>query len=194
MDLRLELPFKGDRNYLHGTDIHDAVRDAVRNRWGEAEAVDLSFHRLARHALRLRDEAPAQEAMAVCRCRAGGGARQLWVVETEEPVQGRRPYDEEAVVAPMQVDHDRRVAVLDGDRARTDIETWVAMTKRLHQLALPDLRGRWLFVRARLPRFGGAGGPARREIRIAAVLGNRLTRNELLLDGKPAGEIYFALD
>ncbi len=194
MDLPLDLAFKGGRDYLHGTDLHDAVRDAVAARWGDATSVDLSFHSLARSAVRLTDAAPAQQAVALCRCSAGGAPRQLWLVQTGHAVLGRRAYDEAAIVAALQVDAGQRLAVLDGDSGGSDIETWVAMIKRLHQLAFAERSGKWLFVRARLPRFAGAGGPGRREIRIAGVLGNRLTRSELRLDGQAAGEIFFALD
>jgi len=194
---RLDLAFKGERTYLHGTDMYNAILDFLGARHGRdgISGLDVSFHRMARRAVDLHD-APCPEAgqpVAVCAYRAGTDVRRIYLYESGDEVQGRRPYDEASLVAGMDTDRATLSGVWPGPSPYSDVEVWVALTKGLHQRVLPDLRGQWLFARGQFPRVRRESGPGERRLRIVSNFQNRLTRTTLHHDGQDAGVIYFSL-
>ncbi len=193
----LDLAFKGNRNYLHGTDVFNQtllwLQDALPG--APIEDIDFSFHRLARHQVGIRiGAAPeGQPVYAVCAFAQSGQRQKAHLIETDLPVTGRYPYAEDKIVAPMRIDLSQRRGLLLGSVDYTDIEVWVAMTKALHQAVFPQAPGKWLFVRGRFAAYVRHSAANERALAIVASLHDRLTRSEVLLDGRKVGEIFFSL-
>lgn len=193
--MRINLNFKGDRNYLHGTDIFNETLTWLSASKGEIEDIDFSFHRLASCQLMAMVGSPVNESdpVAVCSYTSGGIRGRVYLTETDQVVTGRYPYPEENIVSRMEVNLPTRRGVLHGEMAYSDIETWVAMTKSLHHQTFPQLKGQWLFVRGRFTRYVRHTIADERALVIAASLNDKLTRSEALLDGIKVGEIYFSI-
>lgn len=193
----LELAFKGKRDYLHGTDVFNHTLSWLQGALPRApiEDIDFSFHHLARHQIGVRiGTAPTgQPVYSVCAFTQAGRRQKAYLIETDLPVTGRYSYPEDEIVAPMQVDLATRRGVLLGPVRYTDIEVWVAMTKALHQAVFPEAPGKWLFVRGRFTTYMRCSDARERALAIAASLHDRLTRSEILLDGRKIGEIYFSI-
>ena len=191
----LQLQFKGDRDYLHGTDMFTSVLSRLQTVTGDKVTdIDFSFHRIVRGAvdLVLSDDSKDLDPVAVCQYAVAGTKQRAYVVETEEPVLGRYEYPEQEIVDATTIDVERRVCELEGDLPYADIEIWVAMTKALHQDVFADLKGKWLFVRGRFSVYEPKGsGP--RELSIKANFNNKLTRSEAVRGGQKVGEIYFSI-
>ena len=185
----LELRFKGERDYLHGTDIYNALLPRLQQHFGEISALDLAFHRIARTQLDMVDQNPDGNSAAVCNFTAGLARHTIHLVESGRPVVRRYPFPEDAIASEISFDSVMRSACLRGQPNHTAIDIWVAMTKALHKHLLP---GTWLFARARLPRPLPDSPAVERRVRIAAQMGNHLTRCVLSHDGADHGEIYFA--
>ena len=182
----LSLPFKGGRDYLHGTDMYDAIVGAAVAMHPGAGA---AFHRMAIHAFARRQcrlEVPApgggaakpKGAIADFLFRLPAGDLRGWLAETDEPVTGRRPFDEDSIVDSCRVDRDE-IRWGGGFRANRPIEVLVAMTKAMHYRALPPAGGRWIFTKLELERgFRDADGD---DLRVALRhnFQNRLTRSEI---------------
>jgi len=192
-----DLAFKGKRDYLHGTDVFNQTLFWLQGALPDApiEDIDFSFHHLARHQVGVRiGVAPTdQPAYSVCAFTQDGRRQKAYLVETDLPVTRRYPYPEDEIVAPMQVDLARRRGVLHGTADYTDIEVWVAMTKALHHAIFPQAPGKWFFVRGRFPNYTRRSEARERTLAIAASLHDRLTRSEVLLDGRKVGEIFFSM-
>ena len=196
VERRLNLQFKGDRTYLQGPDMfNETLRWLTSTAGAELKDIDFSFHRLAHRQLTATADTPRSDSnpVAVCAFTVNDVRRKVYLVETDQPVTGRYPYPEDEIVRPLDIDHDRHSGVLRGPTPYSEIEVWVAITKALHMSTLPDRKGKWLFVRGRLPKFVHKAHAPERTLTIAAGLGGRLTRTEVLLDGVTAGEIYFSL-
>jgi hypothetical protein len=193
---RLALRFKGDRSYLHGTDMFDETLTWLSSTCrGEIAEIDFSFHRLATHQLAVVPEPCPSHAkpVAVCAFALDGIRRKVFLVESDEAVAGRYPYPEDEIVRPLEIDGTAHRGVLRGPSAYSEIEVWIATTKALHVRTIPESRGKWLFVRGRFPKYVRKAEAHERTLTIAAGIGGRLTRTEVRLDGTPAGEIYFSL-
>jgi hypothetical protein len=193
----LALRFKGGRDYLHGTDIYDAVTNALLQRGGEPDgAFRMSIHRIARHQCAIimidapGDAVRPDEAVADFTLRGTEATLSGWLIETGDVVDIHYAYDEDAVVADMRLAGD--AIVLDRTPDYRPIEVVVAMTKRLHYSVIPIEVGRWMFTRLDLKRLLKDEDKADMRIELKNRLGHRLTRSRIECGGEHIGEIYFS--
>jgi hypothetical protein len=196
----VDLCFKGDRTYLHGTDVYTCAVSLLRERWPNADGrCRFTFNRLARRPVTAwvgSAPSPAprpQGCVAEMHVTAGVSQVSIWFVEREGEVACRYPYDEEAIVRESVITGTRIIGTRVPDHVST-IELLVAMTKRLHQVALapPAAGGRWLFTRLDLPRLLRASDRETMSVTISAVRGAVLTRSEITVGGEPLGVIFFS--
>ena len=178
--------------------MYDASIAALRARFpGVDGRVRYSFHAIARTALMLicgragsiGDRPKA--CVAEIHFGQGDSAVSGWIVETGGAVEGRVPYDEDAIGAACELEGFR--IVLRKPTGRRPIEIAIAMTKRLHFALFPPQAGKWMFTRLDIARPLAPGDAAGMEIAHKARLGARLSRCELLAGGAPLGSIYFSL-
>lgn len=191
----LSLQFKGDRDYVQGPDIFNAVLERLHaDTNGSITDIDFAFHRLARRAMNLvhGEQGKDLDPVAVCQYIVAGQRRRAYVVETDHAIGERYPYPEHEVVSQLMVDKARRACRLEANPAFSDIEIWVAMTKALHLAVFNELNGKWLFVRGRFARYDSKV-QGLRELTIMANFNNKLTRSEAVLSGEKIGEIFFSI-
>lgn len=192
----LDLRFKGERDYLHGTDMFNATLNCLQTRALKSgvKDVDFSIHRLGRSQVKLSMEAPPAgiEPVAVCAFTAEERQR-AYLIETGHAITSRYPYPEDEIVSSMEVDVAARCGRLHGETAYTDIEVWVAMTKALHYKVFPNLNGKWMFVRGRFPQYSRHTRTKEQSLVISSSFNDKLTRSEISLDGVKAGDIYFSI-
>ncbi len=185
-----QLKYKGPRTYLHGSDIYNAVAEALSARYG-GHLVRLSFKHLARKQCQLLLEPPADSSRVM-----GNGSWQwgtgeihrFWLRETDRPVTESYPFDEDAITDPA---HLQGLAIR-GRRTNdySVIENVIALTKRLNYALSPDVKGKWLFGQLDLVE----GLPTLwQEIGIerTVCVGDSFSRNRILIDGADYGEIRF---
>ena len=192
---KLNLQFKGDRNYLHGSDIYNETLTWLELYRGNVESIDFSFHQItSRQLFAIVGVLPrGVDPVAVCFFSANGAREQLYVVESEHVVIERYQYPEEEIASQMEIDLATRSCVFRGEFAYSDIELWVAMAKDLHYKVFPLKTGKWWFVRGRYPRYEFRSQSLKRTLCIVSNLNNKFTKSEVFLDDHKAGEIYFAI-
>jgi len=189
---RLVLGYKGQRDYLHGSDFYTVITQWAHAVYGAAAFVcRLSFRQISRGACVLTTQAPAGSNVGNGQVMVSGVEVPFWLVETVEPIQDRYPYDEEAVVAALQVDVQAREAVLPVVTA-TPIEEVIAVTKRLNNEVAPLTNGKWLFGQLHLEQPLTRDG---RSLRIAmrSLLANRFSVNDIYYDDELIGNIRFVV-
>lgn len=189
---RLALGYKGQRTYLQGGDIFNAINTWASSAYGPTAFISrLSFRQIARTACVVTTQAPAGSNVGNGQVMVSGVEVPFWLVETVEPIQDRYPYDEEAVVAALQVDVQAREAVLPVVTA-TPIEEVIAVTKRLNNEVAPLTNGKWLFGQLHLEQPLTRDG---RSLRIAmrSLLANRFSVNDIYYDDELIGNIRFVV-
>lgn len=198
LPLQLEgMRLKGDRDYLHGTDVLPIALQALSGGrpLNSIANIDLAFHGLARTGLTLGENVqPGHEVKAQLSCSIDGIRRKLLLMEDGRPITQRHPYPEEQIVAGTTIDVSSATAKNAARLPFTNIERWIAMTKALHHVVYPKAKGKWLFVRAKLATYQDAyTDPTEHCIRIEADFDGKLTRSTLSVDGRNLGNIFFAL-
>lgn len=194
----IDIPFKGSRDYLHGTDMHDALCAELESRAGaRLSALDLVFHRVSRTALAGEVVAAGTEATGeptvVMRFSAGGKSGIARLYETGVEVAARRPFDEERVAHSSSYDVARQAISAPAMEGYSTIEIIIVLFKELLARVLPEAQGKWLFTRLQL-KESIRGLPVERiELVFAGQSGMRLARAKIHADGRELGVIFYSL-
>jgi hypothetical protein len=181
----LDLAFKGSRDYLHGTDLFEALVALT----GAREQVSFRVRKVMRcglEALPMEEDAPVEWCCAVFGYSCGAERFQIGVRERPGVlVTGHRPYDEDAV---------RADAILRGDQvespgpvAATFFERVLAINKLLMTRVFPEVKDGWLFTRLELDRV-----PERPRMvgsRFLAATGTRLVKTSVIADHVEIGYV-----
>ncbi|MGN6313445.1 MAG: hypothetical protein ACTHMO_06775 [Rhodanobacteraceae bacterium] len=188
--------FKGDREYLHGTDILPIALDTLSG--GKLDMIgniEITFHALARTGLTLCIETPSGcEPKVQLACSIEGKQHKFLLVEDGRPITERRPYPENQIVAATAIDTTAATATSSAGLPFTNIERWIAMVKALHHAMYPDAPGKWLFARAKLATYRDAYlDQTEHRVSIKSDFGGKLTRSALTVNGNNIGDIFFAL-
>ncbi|MFK3774616.1 hypothetical protein [Pseudomonas sp. NPDC089406] len=191
IDLTFE--FKGERNYVHGSDIFNALSLIARQTFGGGFVTLIAFRNVARRQCVLAFENPASmTAVATGNMQAGDGQMHpFWLFEREEEVIGRYAFDEDVIVDRAEVSIQGKSISLLPDGSVTPIEYVIALTKRLHYLLSPDIDGKWLFGQLNLDLPLDAEGAVR--VVQKSLLHGRMSVNEVWLGDARVGTIRFVV-
>lgn len=192
----LDIPLKGSRDYIQGPDLFNAAFETLAEKVGRSSGeFEIAFHRMAHRQVELvweTDEAP-RDAFALGSYSIEGVRARYWMRELETPLSDRQPYPERDIVAQMKFDEALSEARLDKPFSYSDMELWVSMIKELHQRHFADAAGKWVFARAKLRAYDPKHPPASMRVALVAMLGTKLTRNEVYQNDKKLGDVFFAL-
>lgn len=183
------LPFKGHRDYVHGTSLFDSVVSVARTRRVASGRVDLAFHRMLRNPLCVIEaRASVRDDAAVARIESERGECINLAINpsTESGEVSRVPYDEEQICEPSVLSA-KGISLTEADHDSA-IEVAVALCKRMHQRLLDDER-KWMFARYQ----GLFPIPAKLEYQLCLQnnFGTKLTRTELRIGGQQWAQIFF---
>lgn len=183
----IRFEFKGDRDYVHGTDIYGLLEAAFETL--SARILELNFHGFSRCQMVCMFVEPAVGGkVSGIGIDEAGKRFPFWLVETEERVTERYAFDENALASG---------AAVEGKSIHSDfkqdfslIEHVVALTKRLNYILMPDVHGKWVFGQLRLQR------PLPSVVRDIVIiqksmLAGRFSVQEIILDGESVGRIHF---
>lgn len=196
--LPLELPFKGGRDYLHGTDVYEDLASLAARELGSGiYRFQMALHRFFARQPDLHwsedQQQPARPRDAVADFSAAARARKLsgWLSESGRPVGHRVEYDEDRIASRCSFARDS--IRIEGETGFLPIEVAVSMTKVLHYRRMPPAAGRWIFTKLDLRRLLAAADAAALSIVLRDNLHGRLTKSDILARGEAVGAIYFSL-
>ena len=194
---QIEFRFKGRRDYIHGTDMFNAMLDTCRS-VGELRNIRFSVHEFV-HApvCRLwiansKDEVSGVDGVrARCQIEVNGSVH--WMALTElggdQLTGGRYEYDEDGIVSLCRISEDGISLI--HESPYTFIENIVAMNKHMHQQMFPEAPGKWIFTRVDLDQDCDA--KANLSLKFRHNMNFRLTKSDILVDGQKIGDLYFSL-
>ncbi|RBO85743.1 hypothetical protein [Marinomonas aquiplantarum] len=144
---KLEMQYKGNRSYLHGTDFFSKITTGLANGLGAGSIRKLSFKSFAKNQCDLAlNDRPSKDQHVVGNGiwrKSSDEEIRFWIVETDVPVVSRYPFDEDGLIAPSFIED--RTITLNIDNDYSAIENIVAMTKKLNYALSPDINGKWVF-------------------------------------------------
>ena len=198
MSTLIDIPLKGGRNYLHGTDIYSAIVEYFSTQgWNYKETIrfTLKFHGFAKSRCELfispPDEQP-KDFSTYFRVNFEDKIFQGWLSETGEPIDDRiNSYESEIQSAAIRED---KSIVLKGENEFPAIESVVFITKKLHYDLITPPDGKiWVFAALDISRLFVPRDTNDLKIVIKDILQNRFSTSDIFVGNEHIGEIYFSL-
>ncbi len=192
----LSLRFKGDRKYIQGGDIFNALADVsyeIRNQ-DKLFINKLVFRRFAHHACQLTTDKPKNMGDVVGQVQfkslLGKGVVDGWVEEKDTFVSDRHDFDESLLLSSASLEYDIRSATLSQRSIYTPIEDVIALTKYLNYSITPKISGSWVFGQLNMtePLINNYQSLT---IRMKNLIDSKFSMNEIILDGRQVGVIQF---
>lgn len=191
----LNFCFKGNRTYIHGTDIYNNLLDYIQNIKSEILSIDLSFHGVAKTNIEISEEKPENENLlkfAYKYTDQQNNKTILYGVENANKVECRYEYLEEEICNLSELDLENQEVILKKDSSFSFIENTVAINKFLLENLFLDAKGKWYFTRLQIKQI-----PKDKIYPLKLVLkanfNFKLTKTEIFIDEKSIGFIYFSL-
>ncbi|RME60792.1 hypothetical protein D6779_01470 [Candidatus Parcubacteria bacterium] len=198
MEIReITFRFKGEREYIQGPDIYNAMVKGPRN----ADLTDIRFsvHEFVKvSTCKIFSSTSKEEIDKLghfeARCQYCHNGLPVWLglrtdPDTASGEKVREPYQEERVTSLCRIEVDE--ITLDGMSPFSFIETIVAMNKHHLQTLFPGAPGKWVFTRIDL--IHGCNKKEGLKLVFRHNVGFRLTKSDVVVDGVKIGDIYFSL-
>lgn len=194
----MNFEFKGNRNYVHGSDIYPAALHIVRELWGRyPDEVMCTFHNVLKSQgiFRLRSGvkgASSEDVYARFVFRLGESKHELVLNATNQPISVSRPYDEEDVLRFSEMSTKSIRMIVRSDYSY--IEQIIAMTKRLHHVVYTDVHDKWLFTKLHIKNCIAPEDyrESALEIRAERKVQNILSQCSIFVNDSPVGHIFYS--
>jgi hypothetical protein len=195
-DFPLNFKFKGNRNYVHGTDIYTKVLQHLSKEFTISN-IDLSFHKVVKNNL-TAEFVPAGYVSSNKTTPASifkfASSKETYIVylfETNEEVTENYEYNEDEVVSASVFNEDEKSILLNSSSSYINIEKVVALNKRLLENLLTD-PGKWFFTRITIDKDLNQQQPEIITLKLVKNIGSKITKTLILFDDEEQGYIYFS--
>lgn len=193
--LTISCPLKGERNYLHGSDIAFALTEhAFKNGGDEFELSVNSFTKNELFCFPGSDIPNGSKRIGYGSWKAGASEhKKFTLVEGNRELVTKRSYDEKYI---EQVCHMTEEAVVGYRKTLlnyTFFEIIIALKKIYLQSRYPHARVKWIFAKIKLTDLEPSMLAAweKVEIKYMKALGLKLIVSEIIIDGRSIGHLTF---
>lgn len=187
----LNLSYKGNRDYLQGADIYQAVNQLFKAKGGFVNSI--SFRAFAKKQLQIKFQRPASASSLIA---AEGtvsyptGEERFWLVVTDVTVNERYPFEENMITAAANMVVNG--ILIDNCLAFSLIEVIVALCKYFSYADYAPSSGKWIFGKLMLAQKLPESWQSLRISRTTFLEG-RFNRFSLSIDADYFGEILFII-
>lgn len=191
MKKKVQFEFKGNRDYIQGTSLFNAMVNNAIDQGVEKGSIDISFRKMVNSPVCIIENRGFQSEDAVTAHVSNGEgdeAFSLVLYETdsmEDPV--RVKFDEEAVCQGALVDGNSITLV--NPKHKDLIELVVSLCKKLHLTVVDDSK-KWIFSRY-LGQFP-IPEVKKIEIKIVKQVGVKLTKSDVLVNDEKIADLFFS--
>jgi len=185
----LSFCFKGSRTYIHGTDIMSSLLACFKGK--EITEIDVKFHGVSESNLSLVVGDQLTDAKVNISLCVDSEEKLFQMIESGEEIDCRYEYDEDDLVDQCQLDLENKQVHLSRVTGYSFYENFVAMNKHLLQSLYPEEQGKWYFTR--IEQEKQISDEALITVKLIKNFNFRLTKSDILLEGKKLGSVYFTM-
>jgi hypothetical protein len=197
---KLNFNFKGNRDYVHGTDIYDTVCTFIKENLhlSNISQIDMTIRKVTRCALYLEifknaEVANNDNTVGFFSFNSNGDTYCLALTEAKETITGRRAYDEDRIINQCIIDTINKKISLKAELNFTEIEIYVPMNKALLKALFPDVDGKWYFTRYQRVKLQTDNLSELITIELQHNFNFKLTKSRIAINNEELGFIYFSL-
>jgi len=194
----LDFCFKGNRTYVHGTDIFNKTLDLFTTQLGykEIKNIDISFHHIATQNLTFLSDytGDGNDLKVTIKFKEGDNTHRFFAVENGIDVNCRYEYPEENIVQASVFDLPKNQVTLQKPLDFSFIEKIVAMNKGLLEKLFDAVDGKWYFTRLQHnDAMTDNASTGKISLTFKSNFNFKLTKTAVTVDDKEIGFIYFSL-
>ena len=191
----IELMFKGERTYVQGPDIYNAVMKELSTSFNMISDVSASFHNMVSSQVDcfLYESDAVTETNPDCQISFKSGEKDYTAVVkgNGNEITGRYPYPESEIVKHCMVEDNS--IILEHKVGFSPLEKIVAMNKVLMNSVFNKPKGKWLFTKLTLSNQFDKENYDKYTLTLVKNIGLKLTKTAIHLDDKLVGYIFFSL-
>lgn len=193
----LDFCFKGNRTYVHGTDIFNKSLTLFQQLgYTELKKIDIAFHHIVEKNLTFLPEYDGdnENIKVTVKFESVDGLHRFVAIENGIDIDCRYEYPEENIVRASIVDIENKMMTLQEPLAFSFIEKIVAMNKGLLEKLFENVDGKWYFTRLQLNDIMINDVSTRKiSLMFKSNFNFKLTKTAVAVDDKEIGFIYFSL-
>lgn len=195
------LYFLGDRNYVQGGTIYEAIIPILSERYGEVLEIDFMFYRVVKSMLvfSLNKDLTSNDINVVLRFSNKGNIYKMFGYKSDNLVVKREQYNEDILIKDAVASNSKITFFLDKQKTMNDnvsvVRYVIALNKKLLTTIFPDeTRGhKWFLSRIFLNKVYNLREINKVEVKYISRFDFRLVKSIINIDGFDIGEIYFTL-
>jgi len=194
------LCYRGNRNYIQGADIYKSIYDILTTLHSDNNIRDFSLL-IQKFTHKQNDvfiSEPGEnidypdELTARFSCKTSNGKILGYIVENNNIVDCRHPYNEEEIQKLCNI-HENLIE-FKGKVTYSPIEIVVSMTKYLHMQKYKDeCQGKWIISKLQIKRLFRESDKNKISIQITRNFNYKLTKSLIICNNEVMGDIFFSL-
>ena len=188
-EMELFFPFKGERNYVHGTDIYNKLKDITLS--FNPKKMDVRFNGMSKKSLIVKKNADISLAKVNFSFESSGVEYRYSLIEGSTDIIAKSIYDENVILRLSALNLERKEVCQQSNSGYTFIENVVALNKYLLSSILTEKKGKWLFTRIEIERFADESSLV--VIKLVKNFNYRIVKSDIYVDNDCIGSIYFSL-
>jgi len=186
----LNFCFKGDREYIHGTDIFIKLLKYYQR----IDKIDIAFHGISINNLTFYTEKPDIKDIKVSfRAISNENKIKIFGIENNSKVKCTNEYKEERIVKESTINIDKKCITLSRVAEYSFIEHIVAMNKALVENIYPNKEGKWYFTRLQINNDIDISIIKSINLNLLSNFQFKLTKSSIIINNENIGFIYFSL-
>lgn len=197
--ISFKFKFKGNRNYVHGTDLYnESIKFLSNNGYDDLSNIDMTFHKISKNQLSglfycEEDVSHLKDAAFIFSFYFKTKKHYIILKENDTIINDRYSYNEDGILLSSSFNIEDKSVLLKNFNGFSCIERIVALNKGLLERLYSQKKGKWYFSRLQLyTKFKSAPGD---EIKIQLIrnMKFKLTKSIIYLNSEKVGHIYFTL-
>ena len=182
----LSFNLKGQRKYIQGPDIYNAIADFYEN----MKLYELSFHQMMTHNIILCENLPNENLYFIAKYKNQIDEKILFGVKNESSVPLKSiPYPEENIISKSKIDFSKQEITLFNSSGFSFMEEIITLNKHLLLNITNNKKGKWYFAKLMLNDDFKVLYPL--SMRFKMLFNNMLAKSEICINGKIAGAVLF---
>ncbi len=196
----LNFCFKGDRDYVHGTDIYNTINKFIKEKFGlfGISKIDMSIHKIIKNNLifktPMNKDVEREENTAVVFSFVHDSDKyKILLSENNQKIDCRYQYLEENIINNCEIDNSNKKIALVEKSGYSNIENYVAMNKALLNSIYHDVKCKWFFTRLQTDLSEETSIYRSLTVEVKHNFNFKLTKSLMKMDDREIGYLYFSL-
>ena len=198
----LKFKYKGNRNYVHGTDIINETIKHLNYLVYFPDSFEISFKNLVRTDLEIcvfnidddiGENLMNEDVLAFATFKFAKKTYTILYKKTEKEIKSSYPFSEDKIIKQTILNQEKKSITYLSKNNYTIIELIVAMNKHLLTKLNPNESGKWFFGKLKLEKNILAEKFSEIQITLIKNIGVRYTQSLIKFDGSNVGFIYFSM-